>query len=155
MPTCQRAHVPRRSVVCDEQPATAYPRRLRAAAPLVPPREGKETPAASRTGFVYGASFAQGGKARVEVYIDQGDADVNKVAFDALAADKAATESQFGEPLTWERIDEKRASRVAVYRPGTIMDEPAALADIREWMIDRLLKMKQVFGPRRAHVMQQ
>jgi hypothetical protein len=106
-------------------------------------------------GFTYGANFPQGDKVRGELYIDRGDGDLNKLTFDALVADKAVIESQFGEPLSWERLDERRASRVSVYRTGSIDDDPAVLADIREWMIERLLRMKKVFGPRLAHLAQQ
>jgi hypothetical protein len=88
------------------------------------------------------------------LYIDRGNVDLNKLAFDALEADKTAIEAQFGEPLVWERLDERRASRVAIYRPGTIYDDPTMLADVQQWMIQRLLRMKKVLGPHLAHLAQ-
>lgn len=105
------------------------------------------------TGMIYGANFPQGDRVRVELYVDRGDVDLNKRTFDALAADKAGIEADFGEPLSWERLDEKRASRVAVYRPGSIEAAPQQLDEIRQWMIDHLLRMKKVFGPHLAHVL--
>ena len=97
----------------------------------------------------YGFSFAQGGQVRAEVYVDTEDADENKGLFDALEKGKADVETQLGEPLTWERLDHRRASRIAVYRKGSI-DEPETWADIKTWAVDRLLKLKKVFGPRIA-----
>jgi hypothetical protein len=97
----------------------------------------------------YGVSFAQGGEVRAEVYIDTEDGEENKAMFDALGKEKALIEGQFGEPLRWERLDHRRASRIAVYRPGTI-EEPGQLAEIKTWAVDRLLKLKKVFGARIA-----
>ena len=48
----------------------------------------------------------------------------------------------------WERLDGRRASRVAVYRSGSIEDDSETLDEIRTWMIERLLQIKKEFGPR-------
>jgi Domain of unknown function (DUF4268) len=102
--------------------------------------------ASGYSGINYGACFGQGRKARVELYIDLEDFDKNKLLFDKLAENKEQIEQEFGEPIEWERLDEKRASRIAIYRPGAIDDNEETLAEIRAWMIDRLLKMKKVFS---------
>ena len=39
-------------------------------------------------------------------------------------------------------------TQLAVVRPGSIDDDEETLAEIRAWMVERLLKFKQVFGPR-------
>jgi hypothetical protein len=101
-------------------------------------------------GVVYSASFAQGGRIRAEAYIDRGDADRNKALFDDLAEQREAIEREFKGPLTWERLDDRRASRVAVYRDGTIDSSDEELSEIRAWTIDTLLRLKQVIGPRFA-----
>jgi hypothetical protein len=107
--------------------------------------------ASGLSSVTYGFSFAQGGQVRAEVSIATGDAEANKALFDALEKEKAMIESQFGEPLKWERLDHRRASRVAVYRPGTI-DEPETLGQVKGWAVDRLLKLKKIFGPRIAQL---
>jgi hypothetical protein len=100
------------------------------------------------SGIQYAASFSLGEQVRAEFYIDRGDAAVNKAIFDALRTHSTELALSFPEAISWERLDGKQASRVAVYKPGAI-DRPAEeLADIRTWLIDRLLRMKQVFGPR-------
>ncbi|GAB1393166.1 DUF4268 domain-containing protein [Rhodocyclaceae bacterium] len=50
----------------------------------------------------------------VELYIDRGkDCDAeNKGIFDALHARKDEIEASFGEPLEWQRLDNKRACRI-------------------------------------------
>lgn len=99
-------------------------------------------------GLYYGACFSQGQKVRVELYIDQGDAETNKQIFDALAASRQDIEQEFGEPLEWARLDDRRASRIALYRAGSIEDDEDTLTEIRIWMIERLLKIRKVFSLR-------
>lgn len=98
------------------------------------------------SGIYYGANFAQGGKARVELYIDLGDQDKNKFIFDELIKNKDNIENDFGVQISWERLDDKRASRLAVYMDGSIDDSDSNLESIQLWHIDNLLKLKKVFG---------
>lgn len=100
------------------------------------------------SGLTYGACFSQGKKVRIEVYIDQGDVETNKQLFDSLKASQQDIEQKFGEPLEWERLDDRRACRIAFYRAGSIEDDEATLAEIRAWMIEHLLKLKKVFSSR-------
>jgi hypothetical protein len=99
-------------------------------------------------GIQYSFSFAAKGQARAELYIDHGSADENKSLFDALNSSREIIERDFGEPLQWERMEDRRASRVAAYRPGSIESDTQSLLEIRNWGIDRLLRFKKVFGPR-------
>jgi len=99
-------------------------------------------------GITYAACFSMGNRVRVELYIDSTDTEKNKVLFDELAQEKEKIEEKFGEPFEWERLDERRASRIAVYRPGSIEDDEKTLKEIRIWTIDHLLKLKKVFPAR-------
>ena len=96
----------------------------------------------------YSATFARGSKAGVAVYIDGGEKDWNEELFDALAASKYDIESEIGSELDWERLDDRRACRISAVRQGSIDDDEQTLEAIRDWMIERLLKFKEVFGPR-------
>ncbi len=99
-------------------------------------------------GINYGVAFASGSRLQAEVYLDLGDKDRNKATFDFLAEKKAEIEILFGEPLKWERLDARRASRIAVVLPDTKIDDASERGDeMRAWLIARLLKLKQVFGP--------
>ena len=103
--------------------------------------------AAGTSGFQYGISFAAGGRIRAEIYIDFGECGQNVAALDVLGEKKPALERAFGEPLEWERLEGKRACRIAVYRPGMIEDSTALLEDYHRWAVDHLLRFKKVFGP--------
>src|SRR5699024_9041913 len=86
--------------------------------------------ASGTRGISYGANFASGGKARTELYIDLEDFEKNKYVFDELRRDRSAIESMFDEPVSWERLDDKRASRLAFYRDASIFDSDSDLEQI-------------------------
>ena len=96
----------------------------------------------------YGASFAMGGRVRIELYIDRDDRDWNKRLFDQLLKHRTDIETEIGEALEWERLDDRRASRIAVMCQGSIDDDQDTLKVIQDWMVERLLKFKEVFAPR-------
>jgi Domain of unknown function (DUF4268) len=81
------------------------------------------------------------------LYIDLGDSDKNKKLFDWLFEQKPTIESEFGETLGWERMEDRRASRVAIYREGSI-DEIDKLEEIQAWAIQELLKFRKAFSSR-------
>ena len=72
---------------------------------------------------------------------------MNKALFDKLLACRKEIEDAFGEPLEWERLEGRRASRIANYCRGSIQAPPEELEKIRQWMIDRLLRLKKVLVP--------
>ena len=57
-------------------------------------------------------------------------------------------ESALGEKLDWQRLENRRACRIALDRPGSIEDDADTLSEVQNWMVDTLIKFKQVFGPR-------
>jgi len=97
------------------------------------------------SGFDYGMSFVQGKKARVELYIDTGDNEKNKAVHDIMLKDKEKIERDYGQSLLWERLDKKRACRIALYRDGYIDMDSEALNEIRKWSIINLLQMRKTF----------
>jgi hypothetical protein len=107
---------------------------------------------AGRSGFSMGPAFgwdsAAGYQMRVELYIDTRDFDTNKHAFDLLEAQRQEVEAELGLDLIWTRRDDIRASRIRIERPGGIEDDADALAEHRAWMIDKLVRMRNVFADR-------
>ena len=59
---------------------------------------------------------------RAELYIDAPEAEDNKALFDALHAEREAIEAEFGTQLVWQRLDDKRASRISFAVPGGWVD---------------------------------
>jgi hypothetical protein len=98
--------------------------------------------------ITYGAVFAQGDRLRAEVYIDTGDTSRNKAIFDWLLEHKVDIEAQMKQTLDWQRLDNRRASRIAAVRPNVkIADAAAHSNEWRDWLIERLIRLKSVFGP--------
>ena len=96
----------------------------------------------------YAACLAEGKKARIEVYIDSSDKDWNEHLFEQLKEQKKAIESELSERLEWEPRKDRRLSRIAASREGSIEDDQETLKEIENWMVDKLLDFKRVFGPR-------
>ncbi len=99
------------------------------------------------SGIWISAVFTGSGKARVELYIDHGDYELNKALFDWLENQKAKIEKDCGFSLEYGRMDKKRASRISISRNGSIEDSPEELEEIRKWQVEKLLTFKKVFGP--------
>ncbi len=95
--------------------------------------------------YKYAASFAMGDRIRAEIYIDSGVKEQNELLFDFLYQKKEQIEKSFGSSLEWERLDTKRACRIAIYRDGSIDEDTETIEEIRKWTIENLLKFKSVF----------
>lgn len=101
-----------------------------------------------RTGFAIGTSFSQDRSFRVELYIDVGDRTKNKEAFRLLHEDRVTIEHEIGQPLVWQPLEDKRASRVYCDMKGTIGDDPIHLDEIQKWAVDMVAVFYRVFRPR-------
>jgi hypothetical protein len=91
------------------------------------------------------ASFNRRKQIRIELYIDFGDREKNKRLFDELEQRKEPVEDAIGEPLRWDRMDNKRASRVAVYAKGQILTDYAD-ETLLEWAKKKAMDFYEVFA---------
>ena len=67
--------------------------------------------------------------------------------FNMLEKRKVEIESNFGNSLEWAREAEKSVSRIVISCDGDIELSDDELEEIREWHIENLLKLKEVFQP--------
>ena len=72
---------------------------------------------AGKTGLSFNWAFTGSRKFSVELYIDTGDKQKNKQYFDRIKENE--TQLTF-KNISWERLDEKKASRLTVYTDGDI-----------------------------------
>lgn len=98
-------------------------------------------------GVGYGAQFAKGGKVLVYVNIYQSVHENRLALFDTLQKRDENIESNFDNLIEWNRAEEQQASWIGVSRDGSIESADSELKEIREWHIENLLKLKEVFTP--------
>ena len=84
-------------------------------------------------------SFTRDKQFRVELYIDTGEKDRNKQVFDRIHVQKAGLEAEL-EPMSWERMDNRRASRIAIYQRGHITDGETRLEELCKWGVDTMCR---------------
>jgi len=97
------------------------------------------------TGTHYGLSFAAGGRLRSDFYVDLGTPEASAAQFDVLQLQQDLVESMYGAPLSWERLPDRAAYRVADYSEGDItqVEEYAFFID---WMIDAQERLRRAIN---------
>lgn len=86
---------------------------------------------------------------RAEAYIDTKDEVTTKKVYDHLHDKKQHIEEAVGHELEWDRIDDKRASRVSLYFPDAlrVTDSEERWPELRVWLIQAMGKMRSAFDP--------
>lgn len=68
--------------------------------------------------------------------------------FRELREDEEQIQKGFGDELEWEELPGKRATRIATYRRGSIDEDSKSLTEIKDWSIEKLIRLKKVFDGR-------
>ena len=84
---------------------------------------------------------------RVELYIRSPAQAENKALFDSIHAQRAVIEAAFGGPLVWQRLDDKRASRISYSVPGGWVDKSTWPAAIKR-AVDAMQRLYGALAPR-------
>ena len=83
--------------------------------------------------------------ARAELYISKPTFDENKLVFDELLRHKAEIETAFGEPLIWERLDDRKASRVKYELENVDYREKDDWKKMAEFIADGIARLEKAF----------
>lgn len=98
-----------------------------------------------RVGVNVNVSMAQGSRIRVEIYFPQ---DEDKKHFDQLLNYKDKIEKKLlGQEISWERLEEAKASRFAVYKcydKEECSSETQHRNEIYKWISDRLFDLREI-----------
>lgn len=123
-------------------------RKTRLHSTISPGRHSWISAGAGRSGLGFNYVIRQH-DAKVELYIDRGkdSEEQNKKIFNDLAKSKDVIEKSFGEPLEWERLEGKRACRVAKNLDvGGYRDEEK-WPEIQEALIDAMTRLGMALKP--------
>lgn len=123
-----------------EQAKTATP----AFANRSPSKDNWITVGAGKTGFFYSYVIRMD-DGQVELYIDKGDADTNKQLFDALLSRRETIEKAFGKSLEWQKLDEKRGSRICYVLTGSGLQDQDKWPDLQKRMVEAMVDLHRVF----------
>lgn len=106
-----------------------------------------------RAGFSLTASLTED-RARIEcaIRIGKGNTAVNKAAFRALLAQRAAIESAFGDALDWQELPTKSSCRICKdFDQGGWKSPEQEWQSIQDWMTETAAKMERALkGPIQA-----
>lgn len=81
---------------------------------------------------------------RSEIYIDRGEKGENKFIYDELYKNKEKYEENFNGPLEWERLDDRRGSRIKSELKKSGFDRDN-WDDLIEFMTNQMCQFEQVF----------
>jgi hypothetical protein len=96
------------------------------------------------SGVTY-TSVATGNYIRVELAIWGKTQDENKSVFDALFAKKEKIESDLGEKLIWERLDDKKMSRVKLEKENVSVFNKKDWQNMIAFMVDVVPRFEKAF----------
>ena len=87
-------------------------------------------------------------KIRVELYINKESSDDNKKIFNLLKEEKDIIEDRFGAELTWELLEDKKASRISISSNDSFnRDDMANWDRYIDWHIENMKKFENAIKP--------
>lgn len=82
---------------------------------------------------------------RIDLYIHNPD---SKAYFDILFEEQAQVEQEFGQPLNWRRLPERKSSIICISHPNIDPLDRQQWPMMMAWFTEQLVKMHQVFSNR-------
>ena len=86
-------------------------------------------------------------KGRAELYLSRSEKAENKAIFDELLAKRDAIETAFGGSLSWQRLDNKVASRIAAEVDGGPVKDESTWDTLQEAMVDAMKRLEHALAP--------
>jgi hypothetical protein len=103
--------------------------------------------AAGPFGF-YDVAFTANGAVRAGIYLDMQERTSTKRLFDDLFAERLAVETAVGRILSWERLDDRRASRIVDYREIRDLGSREERRVVADWAAETVVKLMEALDDR-------
>ncbi len=100
----------------------------------------------SRHGLEFNYVLARD-RGRIELYIYRSDRDENKAIFDDLESHKAEIEQAFGGTLSWQRLGQKKACRIASFTTEGSSKDESTWDKLHAQMIDLMIRLDKAVSP--------
>ncbi len=84
--------------------------------------------------------------AQVELYIDKGEAEWNKMVFNTFLQHKTEIEQIFGEPLDWQLLPDKRASRIRYLISGYGLKDEDQWDELQGKLVDAMIRLERAYS---------
>lgn len=98
------------------------------------------------SGVTFHLIFAKS-EVRVELYMSRKQAEANRFVFDRLEAQKAAIEADFGAPLIWQPLPNRKACRIHYAKPVDGYDK-ANWPEMIRWLVEHMTRLEKALkGP--------
>jgi len=128
--------------------ARAKERGVTLHASISPSKENWISTGAGKTGLGFNYVVWVEEKTAIDLYIDTGERDHNKRIFDSFHSKREKIEADFGAALLWERLDDRRASRVRFpMRKGGLKADETNWGSIQDAMIDAMDRFSRALRP--------
>ena len=79
--------------------------------------------------------------AAVELGINKPNQEDNKKIFDLLIEDKENIEQTFGSPLSWQRLDDKKMSRITYILDGVNVFNEDDWSQMQQFLVENMIKL--------------
>src|SRR5262245_19974186 len=103
--------------------------------------------AAGPFGF-YDVAFTANGAVRASVYLNMQERTATKQLFDDLFSERMAIETGVGRILSWERLDDRRASRIVDYREVRDLANFDEQSSAAEWAAETVVALMDAIDVR-------
>jgi hypothetical protein len=117
-------------------------------ATISPTRHNWISTGAGLSGLAYNYAITQH-EAYIELYIDRGkdSDDENLQIFQQLRQHREEIETNFGEPIDWQELENKRACRIRKTISGGYRDPESNWPDIHKRMVDTMVRLEKALTP--------
>lgn len=100
-----------------------------------------------KTGIAYTFLITTIRGSRIQLYIDNGDKEWNKITFDKLNKGKSKIEEVFGDSLVWDRLDDNRASIIRYQVSEYGLQDKDKWLELQEELIKVMIRFEKALKP--------
>ena len=100
-----------------------------------------------KSGFSFAWVLPKDPQLRIELYINTGDTEKNKNAFDFLKAKESIISNSITSELVWDKLEDKKVSRIYTEHPFDPFSFRDDFEDIEDWAINTMIEFIATFKP--------